>query len=104
MDVSTYPHEEGYVVEVTGALTIQDPLYRLPRAVERVLAEKSPDVVQVRVREVDMVDLEGIAALIRSWKLTTDDGARFKLIDGQPRVRRRLEQTGLLHLLEEGTP
>ena len=103
MQLSTYPNGEGYVVAVTGELTAQESLARLPQAVERVLTEKDPPVVKVRVREVEMVDLEGIAALIRAWKVTTAGGARFQLIDGEPRVRHRLEQTGLLRLLEEGT-
>jgi anti-anti-sigma factor len=100
MELYTYPNGEGYVVEVTGALRASDPLRQLPAAVDRVLTEQSPARVKVRVREVDFVDLEGIATLAQSYKLVRARGARFELIDGQPRVRHRLEQTGLLQLLE----
>jgi anti-anti-sigma factor len=104
MELATYPDGEGYIVEVNGALTAQEPLSKLPQAVDRVMSEKTPPAVKVRVREVETIDLEGIAALVRSWKLVTNRGARFELMDGQPRVRRRLEETGLLHLLEQGAP
>ena len=104
MDVSTYADGEGYVVAVSGALTAMEPLSMVPRAVQQVLTEQSPELVRLRVREVETVDLEGIAAIVRSWKLATGRGARFQLIDGQPRVRHRLEETGLLRLLEDGTP
>jgi len=102
MEVSTYPTEEGYIVDVKGDLTADQRLAILPATVERVLSEKSPAAVAVRVRDVEVADLEGIAVLVHAWKAVTDRGVRFALIDGKPRVRRRLEQTGLLHLLEHG--
>ena len=102
MDVSSYPDGEGYIVEVKGPLTSDQHLGRLPAAVERVLEGKLPPLVKVKVTDVEMTDLDGVAALVRSHKITKEHGARFALIDGQP-IRQRLEHTGLLRLLEEGT-
>ena len=101
MHVSTYANGEGYVVEVKGDLTADQPLGDLVSAVKRVLNDESPPIVKVMVREVELVDLEGIAALAHSYRLAKNEGARFALIDGQPRLRNRLKQTGLLELLEE---
>jgi anti-anti-sigma factor len=104
MKLSTYANGEGFVVEVAGSLTADQPLRQLPATVERVLSDESPPAVKVNVGKVELVDLEGVAALARAYKIVTARGARFALVDGQPRLRRRLEQTGLLRLLEEGAP
>jgi anti-anti-sigma factor len=101
MEISTYPNGDGQVVKVVGELTAQEPLARLPTAVRRIVEAQGPAIVKVNVREVEIVDLEGIASLVEARKVALEHGARFALIDGQPRVRHRLEVTGLLQLLEE---
>jgi anti-anti-sigma factor len=100
MDIATYQNGEGQVVEVRGELTNAAEPDRVVHAVERVLAGSPPPVVKVNVRHVPLVDLEGIAALVKARKIVLDKGARFRLIDGQPRVRNRLAVTGLLDVLE----
>ena len=70
-------------------------------AVERVVQRESPPLVKVNVRHVEMLDLEGIAALVKARRYALRDGAHFQLIDGQPRVLTRLQMTGLLELLED---
>ncbi|HSL12276.1 MAG TPA: STAS domain-containing protein [Actinomycetota bacterium] len=102
MDIATYQNGEGQVVEVRGELTNAEDPERVVTAVERVLATAAPPLVKVNVRHVPIVDLEGIAALVKARKAVLGSGARFRLIDGQPRVRNRLAVTGLLHLLEDG--
>ena len=103
MEISNYPNGDGHVVKVVGELTAQEPLARLPAAVRRVVENEHPPFVKVNVRAVELVDLEGIASLVEARKVAIEHGARFALIDGQPRVRHRLEVTGLLRLLEEGS-
>ena len=102
MRLSTYSNGEGHVVEVEGEMTSQEPVQRLPRTVEQLLERESPPIVKVNVRQVEMLDLEGIAALLAARKLVLQSGAEFQLVDGQPRVRNRLKTTGVLRLLEEG--
>ena len=101
MDIDTYQNGEGQVVEVRGELTIAAEPDRVVDAVERVVAGASPPVVKISVRHVPLVDLEGIAALVKARKVVLDSGARFRLIDGQPRVRNRLAVTGVLDVLED---
>jgi anti-anti-sigma factor len=101
MELWSYPNDEGHVVKVTGELTAAEPLTRLPNTVERIVEHGSPKVVKLDVPDVEMVDLEGIAALVKARQSAVRNGVRFKLVDGQPRVRSRLEVTGLLRLLEE---
>jgi anti-anti-sigma factor len=102
MRLSTYPNGEGHVVEVEGELTSREPLQALPRTVGQLIQQESPPIVKVNVKAVDMVDLEGIAALLAARKLVLRTGAAFQLVDAQPRVRQRLKTTGVLRLLEEG--
>jgi anti-anti-sigma regulatory factor len=102
MDLSSYPNGEGHVVEVRGELTAREPLAKLPLAVQNVLDRGSTGLVKVNVGHVEIIDLEGVAALIRARETALRAGARFQLIDGQPRVRARLRIAGVLRLLEEG--
>lgn len=104
MELSADPNDERYVLRVAGELTASEPLTRLPATVERIIETGPPDVVEVNVRDVEMVDLEGIAALVKARQAAARRGVRFRVVDGQPRLRNRLEMTGLLHLLEEGEP
>jgi len=100
MEISTYPDGDGQVVKVVGDLTSQQPLARLPSTVRRIVDSEAPTDLKVNVRDVELIDLEGIASLIEARKVALERGARFALVDGQPRVRHRLEVTGLLDLLE----
>jgi anti-anti-sigma regulatory factor len=102
MDLSSYPNGEGHVVEVRGELTAREPLAKLPLAVQNVLDRESAGLVKVNVGHVEIIDLDGVAALIRARETALRGGARFQLIDGQPRVRSRLRIAGVLRLLEEG--
>ena len=100
MDISTYPNGDGHVVNVVGELTAQEPLARLPAEVQRVVERDRSPFVKVNVRNVELVDLEGIACLVEARRVAVERGVRFALVDGQPRVRHRLQVTGLLQLLE----
>jgi len=100
MELSSYPNDEGHVVKITGELTASEPLMRLPNTIERIIQHGPPELVKVDVHDVEMVDLEGIAALVKARQSAVRNGVRFKLVDGQPRLRNRLEMTGLLRLLE----
>src|SRR5829696_3287971 len=69
MDLSSYPNGEGHVVEVRGELTAREPLAKLPLAVQNVLDRESAGLVKVNVAHVEIIDLDGVAALIRLVKL-----------------------------------
>ena len=102
MDLSTYPNGDGHVVEVRGELTAREPLAKIPMAVQNVLDHEWATLVKVDVAHVEIIDLDGVAALIRAREAALRGGARFQLIDGQPRIRSRLRIAGVLRLLEEG--
>jgi anti-anti-sigma regulatory factor len=102
VDLSTYPNGEGHVVEVRGELTAREPLAKLPLAVQNLVDGGTARLVKVNVGHVEIIDLEGVAALIRAREAALRGGARFQLVDGRPRVRSRLRIAGVLRLLEEG--
>jgi anti-anti-sigma regulatory factor len=94
--------DRGWAVDVAGDLTREGGLDRLDRSLSRVLEEK-PELVTVRVRDVDVIDLEGIGALLKARRKAMVARSRFVVVDGQPAVRRRLEVAGVLALLEESS-
>jgi anti-anti-sigma factor len=98
---SAAPEGAGWAVNVEGDLTRDNWFGSLDRAVAEALNEQ-PEVLIVRVKDVEVIDLEGIGALLRTRRSATQAGARFVLVDGQPAVRRRLEVAGVLTLLEDG--
>jgi anti-anti-sigma factor len=97
---SAAPEGAGWAVNLEGDLTRENWFGALDRTVARVLDEQ-PEVLIVRLKDVEVIDLEGIGALLRTRRRATDAGARFVVVDGQPAVRRRLEVAGVLTLLEE---
>jgi anti-anti-sigma factor len=97
---SAAPEGPGWAVDLEGDLTRENSFGSLDRTVAQVLDEQ-PEVLIVRVKDVEVIDLEGIGALLRTRRRATEAGARFFLVDGQPVVRRRLEVAGVLTLLED---
>lgn len=96
--ISTHPDGAGHVVAVRGDLSRTSDLSPVLRAVERVAEDTSE--VKVDVRQVDLIDLEGIAVLMRARQAAERRGIGFRVVDGSARIRRRLEIAGVLDLLE----
>lgn len=97
--ISTHPDGAGQVVAVRGDLSRDSDLSPVLRAVERIADDTSGEV-RVDVRQVELIDLEGIAMLMRARQAAARRGIGFRVVDGTARIRRRLEIAGVLDLLE----
>jgi anti-anti-sigma factor len=102
MDVRSFPNGDGHIVKITGDLTAPEHPSRVVTSVQRVIDREAPTLIKLDVHDVEVIDLDGIAAVMKARQLTVRSGAGFKFVDAQPRVRNRLMTTGLLRLLEEG--
>jgi anti-anti-sigma factor len=92
--------EQGEVVEVLlrGALADEDWTERL----QEYLAEYVVDgvtTIRVNLAEVEWVDLEGVATLIRLADRARDQGKRLVVTEARGPVRDKLELTGVADLL-----
>lgn len=96
--ISTHPDGTGHVVAVRGDLSRASDLSPVLRAVERV-ADTSAEV-KIDVGRVELIDLEGIAVLMRARQAAGRRGIGFRVVEGSARIRRRLEIAGVLDLLE----
>ena len=103
MELSTFANGDRHVVKVAGQLTDDSELGRLPLVVEQVVGQGMPAVVELDLGGVEIIDMEGIGAILQARKRAIARGSRFVLVEERPQVRRRLEISGLLPLLEGRT-
>ena len=100
MELSTFANGDRHIVKVAGQLTDDSLLGRLPSVVEQVVCEALPAIVELDIAGVEIIDMEGIGAILQARQRAIARGSQFILVEGRPQVRRRLEISGLLPLLE----
>ena len=90
-DLHVERREATAIVRVSGELDITGAEVLETRT--RELADDSPDVVVIDLREVGFMDSTGLRSLLRARALAQEEGWSLKLIRGPEPVHRVLELT-----------
>lgn len=93
-------HSGGEVdVSLRGSLADEDWTDRLEIFLYQHLVNDGVTLIRLDLSEVDWVDLEGIATLIRLANHTRDRGKRLVVAGATGLVREKLERTGVTEYL-----
>jgi anti-anti-sigma factor len=97
IDTETAP-DNGVVLRLVGDLDL-DSAGRLPRLVESLLADASPDALVIDLSGLVFCDSSGINALLTCQQRVAAAGCRFAAVRPRPQVLRVFEITGVAALL-----
>lgn len=92
------------IVTLSGTLAYEPWTDRLRSFLEQHFINDGVKEIRLDLGEVDRIDLEGVATLIVLRREAEARGKRLVVEHAQGSVRRRLELTGVLELLEDGRP
>jgi anti-anti-sigma factor len=90
------------VLRLEGELIGDPPVERLHESLEKHYVDDGVVLICVDLRDVDFISLEGVGMLLSLWRESQRRGKRFRIDQPTPLVRHRLEQTGVLKVLEGG--
>ncbi|MCA1707089.1 MAG: STAS domain-containing protein [Actinobacteria bacterium] len=93
--------DTGLEVLLRGSLADEEWTDRLLTFLEENLLGEDQPVVRLNLAEVDYVDLEGVATLIRLATVVRDRGKRLLVAGAIGAVQEKLERTGVLDYLSE---
>lgn len=100
MHISSRATQRALFVRIEGELD----LHTAPEFKRFVEAELTADpgrkVLVVILSDVGFVDSSGLGALLAQYKALTERGGRLVLVDPRPAVRRVLQFSGLLRMLD----
>jgi anti-sigma B factor antagonist len=97
IDIDTTP-DRGVVLRLVGDLDL-DSAGELPRMVESLLTDTSPDALTIDLSGLVFCDSSGINALLTCRERIAGARLRFAAVRPRPQVLRVLELTGVAALL-----
>ena len=93
----------------TATVTVQGEIdfsnaEELADSVRDVVADWSPAIVRIDLRQATFIDSTGLGALIEGYRAATEAGARFVVVNPTRSFRRVLTVTGLCDFFGLGEP
>lgn len=74
---------------------------KLRKALDNQLAEKKIKYLVLNLSRVSFIDSSGLGVLLGRYKRLVQTGGKVILVGAQPQVRRILELSGLLQIMDE---
>jgi anti-sigma B factor antagonist len=102
LTINTRETAEAVILDLSGRLTLGEPLAELRDSVREALAGDQKNIL-LNLTEVSYIDSSGLGQLIGSYATTTSRGGQVKLLNLQKRVNDLMQVTKLLTVFETYT-
>jgi anti-sigma B factor antagonist len=102
LDINIRETAEAVILDLSGRITLGDPLVELRDSIREALAGDQKNIV-LNLGDVSYIDSSGLGQLISSYATTTSRGGQMKLLNLQKRVNDLMQVTKLLTVFETYT-